>query len=543
MSEPIVALPRAAETDAPRGIVESVEARRAGRESARVHVEAACASAEDLGARYGAFITRTDAAALRSAQSVDKAVADGGNVGPLAGVAIAVKDLLATRDAPTTAQSLVHDESWYGGRDATAVSLLRQAGAAILGKTSMAEHALGRIDPARPFPVPRNPWDPGRWPGGSSSGSAIAVALGIVDAALGTDTTGSVRIPAAFCGITGLRPTFGLVPLGGCMPTSPTLDVIGPLARSARDCAAVLAVIAPQTAERDGRSAAVWRDRLDGVTIGVPRAKLAEWSGRIAPSIGALFDTALEQLALLGANVVPFDWPEEEALETAMMTIVGSESFAVHAGALREKWTEFGRSFRRLASFGSLISPAAVATARSTVAAARDTLFTRMSDSGVDLIALPTWAQPAPLYAVGVDTDPSDLNLTAALSSTGQPVAVTPMGFDELGLPASLQLAGLPGEDLHVLEVVDAYERIAGWNRIRPTASSGAFPVVLDPDLNAPTPTPEQCADVETALAPAGIVTEVSDVLPIARMLAAMAARSASPAQQQNAATPEGVRP
>src|SRR5262249_2673385 len=153
-----------------------------------------------------------------------------------------VKDILAMREGPTTANSLVLDRAWGAGRDAPVVRRLKEAGAVITGKVTTFEFATGWGDDTKPFPIPHNPWDLGTCPGGSSCGTGNGIAAGLFLAGIGTGPGGSIRIPAACCGITGLKPTFGRVPKSGCVPFGYSLDTIGPLARSARDCAAMLSI-------------------------------------------------------------------------------------------------------------------------------------------------------------------------------------------------------------------------------------------------------------------------------------------------------------
>lgn len=492
------------------------------RVTARARVEAAIATADQVADDYGVFVTRTDLSARAAAAAADTAVAHGRDPGRLAGMTIVVKDLIATCDAPTTAQSLVHDDEWFGCHDAPVVASLREAGAALMGKTSMAEHGLGRVDPGRPFPAPRNPWDPTRWPGGSSSGTAIAVAFGIADAGLGTDTTGSLRIPSAFCGVTGLRPTFGLVPIVGCMPTARSLDVIGPIARSARDCASVLAIIAtsPQ------RNEIHWRDRLDGVVIGVPWQKLDTWGDQIADDVRSAFERALNGLKVLGAKIVPFDWPEADDLTKAAFTITLAEAFAVHLENFRNRWSEYGRSFRRIAAAGALIPPDIITEVRSTLRHASASIGARMVD--VDAVATPTWAKPPPGYGAG-QMGLGDLNLTAPWSVSGQPVLATPMGFDSLRLPMSLQLVGKAGQDQVILEIADAYERATGWGRVHPARSPGPFPPISYPDSGRLPPADDRAVLVEQSLAGWGISPEPRDIAALCQMVRRLAeVRSAS---------------
>jgi len=186
--------------------------------------------------RIAAFLAFTDETALEAAAQADRELAAGADRGPLHGIPLAVKDLLATRDAPTTAASRVLDPAWGQRDDATVVRKLRESGAVLLGKLSLHEFAIGWPDPATGIPFARNPWDVARSPGGSSSGTGAAVAAGLILGGLGSDTGGSIRGPAAYCGISGLKPTFGLVSKEGCVPLGYSLDHVGPMARTMRDC-------------------------------------------------------------------------------------------------------------------------------------------------------------------------------------------------------------------------------------------------------------------------------------------------------------------
>lgn len=493
---------------------------RSGVVTARDRVEAALALADQYDVDYGVYITRTDAVALATADAADASAAAGDPVLPLSGVTVAIKDLIATDFAPTTAQSRVHPRRLYGGRDAPVVSRLRNAGAAITGKTSLAEHALGRPDPATGFPVPRNPWDPARWPGGSSCGSAIAVALGLADAALGTDTTGSLRIPAAFCGVSGMRPSLGLVPDEGCLPVSASLDAVGPLGRSVRDCAALLAVLAPSTSLPDGTTRASWSRRLDGVRVGVPFDMLAAEEERIHPEIRSLFEAAVVDLENLGAVIVPFAWKTLDEQMAAVMTLAVREGFDVHADRFRTRWADYGRSFRRLCVLGGLVPQQQAADVRSGLPELRARMAQSFAD--VDTVITPTWAQPAPRYVDGVASGADDLNLTAAWSVSDGPSVSVPMGFDEVGQPASLQLAGAPGKDLDVMVIADAYQTAHPEHLRQPKPRRGPFPAVPDPDAKAPMPTPDQIARVRTALRGLDIVPTDADVPAIDAMLSAL---------------------
>ncbi|MEV7195514.1 amidase [Streptomyces sp. NPDC093510] len=423
---------------------------------------------------------------------VEAAVEAGVDTAALAGTTVGLKAAVAAREAVATGQSHVHDPQWWAGRDAVVVERLRAAGARILGHTLMSEHALGRPDPALGFPVPRNPWDMDRWTGGSSGGSAAGVAAGAFGLGIGTDTNGSIRIPAALCGVTGLKPTHAAVPLDGCLPLSPSLDVVGPLARTARACAEALAVMTGRTGELDhpdggGR----WKDRLAGARVGVPRRALKESAG-CSEDCEEAFERALGQLRELGADIVDVELPEVYPLYAAQLVTLLTEGYALHADGLRERWAEYGRPFRRTIVLGGLIPDETRVLAERVRAWARDALTDRFQ--GLDAVATPTWPGTAPRL-----DDAQALQtvswLPALWSAVGFPAIALPMGPGADGLPLSLQLAGLPDTDFALASLADVYQQHTAWHlngppRPREREADGPVPTPV------PTPAPEPAAVV-----------------------------------------------
>lgn len=429
-----------------------IAAVQSGQIGPRELVDDSLALADSAGETAGVFLRRFDDSARSAASD------PGVRRLPLAGAPVGIKPMIAVAETPTTAQSRVHDESFTAGRDAEVVRRLRSAGAVIEGTTTMAEHAAGRPDPSSGMPIPRNPWDLDRWPGGSSCGTAIGISLGIFAAGLGTDTSGSCRIPAACCGITGLRPARGTVPMTGVLPASHSLDVVGPMARSARDCRLLLEVMQEADTRRgarrrDGGDCHADRDVVsrgsdrfepltrtgaNAVRIGVPRQVFD--TDRISRSVSEAFNAALDVFETSGMSVDVVDLPFIDELIAATLTIMMREMFEEHRRELVTRWNDFGRSFRRLAVMGSIIPDETYR--ESLKAAAR--LSARLDEifSTVTAIALPTWPAPAPPYLFEGGTPQDEWNLTAAFSAVPHPSLALPMGFDEKGLPLSLQLVG-----------------------------------------------------------------------------------------------------
>jgi aspartyl-tRNA(Asn)/glutamyl-tRNA(Gln) amidotransferase subunit A len=235
---------------APPTIQAAAQQLRSGATTSVALVQRCFERADHLDAQLGTYLARFDEPALRAAQVADEELARGRDRGPLHGIPIGVKDVIAAKEGPTTGQSVTLPHDWWSGEDATVVGRLRAAGAVITGKTTTLEFASGFPDLHGTAPIPRNPWNLNAWAGGSSSGSANGLAVGMFAGALGTDTGASIRMPAAFCGVTGLLPTYGLVPTSKLLYLAPSLDRIGPLAHTALDCRTMLrALCTPQPGE------------------------------------------------------------------------------------------------------------------------------------------------------------------------------------------------------------------------------------------------------------------------------------------------------
>lgn len=425
--------------------------------------------------RLGSYLSIFDEGALAAAREHERAREAGEVLPALSGVPLGIKALFATVEEPANAQSLVLDPRRRVGADADAVARLRAAGAVITGHNTMVEHAMGRPDPAKPFPIPRNPWDLTRWPGGSSSGTANGLAAGFFAGGLGTDTTGSIRIPAAMCGLTGLKPTHGVVPTGGCLPASPSLDHAGPIVRSARDARLLMEVLAP------GFDAAT---PADPRRIGVPEELLTAERGVSDDTLAAV-RRALGLLSERGYHIEPLALPEFDELISLTFCIAVAETYAEHAERLRTQWNDYGRSFRRLIVLGAAIPGPVLAGARDRIALLRRELAERLE--GFTAIATPTWPTGAAPYAAS--SIPADqTNFTAAWSALGFPSLSLPAGFDENGMPVGLLLTGVPGSDATLLGAGEALQEVDDTHLRAPNlevTAAGDLGPVPDPDRDA----------------------------------------------------------
>ena len=470
--------------DIPLTITDAAALIRSGELTSVALTEACFAAADALDEQLGVYIKRYDATALAAAAAADAELAAGTDKGLLHGIPIGIKDIIACSESETTAQSVVYDPGFYrsaggGHRDAPVVERLRGAGAVITGKLTTMEYACGLPDPSKPYPVPRNPWDTTTWPGGSSSGSGAGVAAGLFLGALGTDTGGSVRMPAAFCGITGMKQPYGLVPKAGCLPLGVTLDHIGPMTRSAADAAAMLKVMAgydrsdpsmpPGIAGAD-YPAALTGD-LTGMTIGVDRVNHLGVPGE-DPMLATRLDEAVAALEAAGATVVDVTLPMYAELTTACMVTMCVEAFAFHRGWMAERWEDYGFGMRSFVGIGATYTAADYAQAQKVrrigMAKLRELLGT------VDLLAMPTAASGAPpLEGISVASF-IDVIFTPYWNPVGCPVLALPMGPGESGLPLSLSIAGKPFADALVFKAGDALQRHTGHHLATPPVMAGA---------------------------------------------------------------------
>jgi aspartyl-tRNA(Asn)/glutamyl-tRNA(Gln) amidotransferase subunit A len=413
---------------------------RRGRVRASDLVETCLRAIDAREGELNAFITVTRDLARAEADAADRDAAAGRWRGPLHGIPVSVKDLFDIAGLPTTAASKVR-AGHVATADAPAVARLRAAGAIIVGKTNLHEFAFGTTSEDSAFGPSRNPHDPSRSPGGSSGGSAISVATGMALASLGTDTGGSIRIPAGACGVVGLKPRFGEVPCEGVVPLSRTLDHAGPLVRSVRDAWILFDVLRGAAREPDG-----WQPRPEPLTLGVPRRYFLD---RLDPEIDALFAEAIERARRGGHRVRDVDIPHADLVATVYLHTVLADAAAYHAPLLDSRGQDYAPAVRLRLEMGRYVLAEDYVRAQQ----ARDRLRASVDRAldGVDALALPTLPIPAPTLGaesvqMGDAREPTRsamLRLTQLFNLTGHPAISIPMGTTTDGLPGGMQLVGM----------------------------------------------------------------------------------------------------
>ncbi len=421
---------------------------------------------ERLDKTLHAFVTVTADRALADARAAETALRRGDHASPLLGVPVAYKDLFATRGILTTAGSAVLAD-WIPEADATCVARLQRAGAVMLGKLITHEFAFGIQFPGHRFPPARNPWNLDHIPGGSSSGSGAALAAGLAFGTLGSDTGGSIRGPAAFCGIAGLKPTYGRVSRAGVVTLSWTLDHAGPMARTVEDCAYLLQALAghdpadPASHRAPvGEYLAPLGQGLRGLRVGVVREYFFEGAD---PEVEAAFERALATLRELGAAVRDVAIPSIH-VTPAFMAIMLSEAFAYHERGLRERPELYGEVLREKLLAGALVTGPEYTQAQRLRARLRAEMAEALRT--VDVLVTPTAPRPAPTFAVALDPDFAfPRSNMAPFNMSGLPALAVPCGFSAAGLPLSLQIAGRPFDEATVLRTGHAYEQATEWHR------------------------------------------------------------------------------
>lgn len=453
--------------------------------------ETALRRAETLQPRLNPFIRITGGQQLLDAARRADRRGQAEDASPLLGIPLTLKDLIDVEGQPTTAGGVIPDlVQRPTTSDAPVWARLKNAGALLLGKTNLHEFAYGATTVNPHYGPAHNPWNMERIAGGSSGGSAVALAAGIGYASLGSDTGGSIRSPAALCGVTGLKPTYGRVPLTGVFPLSESQDHVGPMARSALDCAMVLdAISGADSSDRATRGVAPARTAeavraappsLRGMRLGV----LAGHRSLVCdPGLLRVFDAAVDTLRVLGAAVDELEMPEEQEALDAGLTVLTAEATALHLRWLRAMPDLYGAEVRARLEGGIGLLATDYLVAQQARRSLTGRILGRMS--AYDAVLGPTVPIVAPpieassIYYRERDVDPRTvlLRLTRLFDVTGQPAVSVPCGFSEDGLPVGLQVASHPWREDVALCIAHVYQQATDWHRRRPALAALSAPV------------------------------------------------------------------
>ncbi len=421
---------------------------------------------ERCNAALGAFITVTRESALASARRMQSEQRRGHWRGPLHGIPIALKDNIDTAGVRTTAASELFKDR-VPSADADVVRRLKAAGAVLLGKLNLHEFAYGGTCDVSYFGTVHNPWALDHIAGGSSGGSGVAAAASLCFGTLGTDTAGSVRIPASYCGVVGFKPTYGRVSIRGVIPLSWSLDHVGPICRSVADTALMLGVIAgydpldPSSVDRPvPHYLRALRQRASGLRLGVARSPFFD---DLDPQVAGAVEAAIQVLRTLTGKLTDITLPPIPSL----LEIVGPEAYAYHSewiGKTPERYQPMTRE--RITGFAADVkAPAYAAALYQTLRLRRQIseVFTR-----VDLLITPTMPRTPETLANSASLEPLGIRNTSPFNILGLPTISLPCGFTASGLPIGLQISGAPFAESSVLALAHAYERATEWHQRRP---------------------------------------------------------------------------
>ena len=425
-----------------------------------------------------AFITVTGDSALAEAKRADDAAARRNRKGPLHGIPVALKDIIDTAGVLTTSGSRIH-AGRVPSTDATVTERLGDAGAVLMGKLNLSEFAMGGTV-KHAFGTPKNPWDRSRNPGSSSSGSAISVASAMCFGSLGSDTGGSIRGPASYCGIVGVRPTYGRVPRHGVTPLSWSLDTVGPMARTVLDCGIMLQAIAghdPRDPTSSRSPVPNYTEELEARTgrlnIGLP-VELCE-PDVLDPEVKTAFDAAMAVLQRVAGTISSVSLPAIDRSPVPVIVISDADAADYHAPWLRTRASEYDANVQLRLLTGAATPADAYVRAQRIRALVRAEMLGALDR--FDVLAAPATHTAAPPLAIAAGTGGSFGDLREDLprrvfsgpaSLSGLPTLVLPCGFTTAGLPIGLQLMGRPFEEAALFRLGRAYERETGWHLQRP---------------------------------------------------------------------------
>ena len=442
--------------------------------------EAYLARIEQVDSSLNSYITVTAEQARAEARQAEAEIAAGNHRGPLHGVPVAVKDQFCTDGVLTTGGSSILEE-YVPDYDATVMTRLKEAGAVLLGKLNMSEFAMGDAF-HHPYGRPRNPWDLSRNPGTSSSGSGAATAAFLCATSLGEDTAGSIRGPAAFCGLVGIRPTWGLVSRYGMLASTWSMDAAGPISRTVKDCAVTLAAIAGHDPNDAYTRNAPVPDYLDGIDAGVQGLRVGVLSDRVnaegvEPDIRDAVNAAVAHLGELGAEVEEVSIPLIAQSAAISTTLIYTDATAVHRRGLEEYPEKYDHNNRVRLLTGALIPAQAHHKANRLRQMMRDQILDALSR--VDVLVLPTssvQATPIPAEAGMAKNGKEEFlamlggrrTYTTPSNMAGVPGLSINCGFTGDGLPVGLQLMGRPYDEPTLFRAAFAYEQSTDWHTRRP---------------------------------------------------------------------------
>ncbi len=445
-------------------------------------VEVVKAHLDRIAARDGelrAYITVCADGAQAAARAAEAALMADRLAGPLHGVPVALKDLVNTAGVRTTGGSKILADA-VPQADGTVAARLKAAGAILLGKLNMHEFAYGPEGINAHYGTSRNPWDPAtrRIPGGSSSGSGVAVAAGLAPGALGSDTGGSIRIPASLCGITGLKPTYGRVSRAGVLPLAWTMDHVGPMTRSAADCALMLRCLAGYDAADPTTSVlstpdygALLTGKVNGLRVGLLRAFFLDSA---APEIREAVERAATVLEGLGATVDEVVLPHMADIAAASSAIVASEALAYHGDWLRTRPADYQPDVGTRLRLGAFVTGVQYVRAQQLRTVVREAVNEALARRDVllapstPIAATPVGQSEVNLGSTTVDVRSALIRCTRPFNFSGHPACSVPCGLTADGLPVGMQFIGRAFDEATVLRAADAWQRVTDWHARRP---------------------------------------------------------------------------
>ena len=441
-------------------------------------VEATLARVAEVDPVLRAYISVFDDQARQVARAAETLMMAGHDLGPLHGVPIALKDNVATQGQRTTAGSKILAD-WVPAHDATVASRLRRAGAVFIGKLNMHEFAWGGTSDNPHYGAVRNPWNTDRFPAGSSGGSGAAVAARACYGAIGTDTGGSIRLPAAINGIVGIRPTYGRVSNHGIIPLAWSMDTAGPMARTVEDCALMFGVLAGHDAADPASARVPAHDYLARLNDGVKGLRIGVVPGyffqHLQPAVHAAVMAALKLLEAAGAEVVEVDIRNIHGNISAQLTIESAEPSTYHQRWLRERPDDYGADVRTLLEVGEMLLATHYLQAQRYRTLLRNEFLEAFDKVDIFLCpTLPFAATPVGAMTVvienGIEEDmlSAIMQYTGVPSLTGLPALAVPCGFDPDGLPVGMQLIGKPFDEATLFRVGAAYQALTDFHHKAP---------------------------------------------------------------------------